>query len=177
MKLLKLIQPFCVNLSSGREDITNFSLDPVNSVIKYSDIVVEEMTSPNYNTVLIQSYLDQNILTLLTVPNPAPTITWTDAITSYAAPISPTPTWQFLWPVSDPITSFSFVQGALISGGPDGSVTITATNIVNGNIVVTLTGYNTPDPGVYSCSILVNEVATAQANLTVEFTSTVHNNT
>ena len=72
MKLLKLIKPFSVALSSGRVDTPIFTLDPENTYIQYSAIVETNEQSINYNVHMIQKYLDDSILTLIEGPDPVP---------------------------------------------------------------------------------------------------------
>ena len=179
MKLLKLIKPFGVVLSTGRTDISTLTLDPGNSVVSYSDIVVEDTKSVQYNKPLIDSYITNGILTILEVADPLPNIivNWADIVFSRVDPHAsqPVASWTADWPVitNVPVTSVVFTQGAYSEDHADGAMssgdlwTLTANTITDGKLRVTINGPGYGSSAVYACQLVVNGV-TVHANATIE---------
>ncbi len=64
IKYLKSAKPYSITLATGRSDFQTikFSDLPNENTILYTDLVVSDPTSINYNEELIQEYIKNNIL-------------------------------------------------------------------------------------------------------------------
>lgn len=192
MKLLKLVLPFSVNLSTGRSDITNFSLSPANSTVPYYDIVVENSSDANYNKLVIDAYISNGVLTILELSDPMPSIVFENYAVSLHYPNTlsyynhpeffPDDPLGFAyvpiqWPITfaGSITSFNFTQDNYIPDMHDStdwgidSFVLTANNMSNGFIDITAVFDPYPKgSGKYQCTATINGKSVS-AVITIEY--------
>lgn len=70
-KYLKYLLPYSTQLSSGRKDVTTIACSP-NQLFDYDTLVIEDRANTNYNKFLIDTYINDNILCLLTIADSGP---------------------------------------------------------------------------------------------------------
>ena len=73
-KYLKSLKPYAITLYTGRTDIpTCLTISPdKNSVLLYDYLVNIDDKSDNFNASLINGYIYNNILTIITIPDIIP---------------------------------------------------------------------------------------------------------
>ena len=144
--------------------------NPLNGVTVYNTDGSLNTTIPLQLPDSSDNYNPRNVL-LMSLPGA--TNIWQDHYTSvmfeFAPPADVQPdgttyTWTDTWPIpiSDPITSFTFIQGSFIEAGidyhPRDQFIVTATTLTSGNINLNVT--NTVRGGSsnakYNCTALVN---------------------
>lgn len=68
-KYLKSLKRFPLALNFGRDDLRTVVINPDDAPLAYSVVVDENEESPTYNKFIIDAYINDNILVIITLPD------------------------------------------------------------------------------------------------------------
>ena len=175
MKKLKLLEPFSVILRTGNTTADILKLTPAYSTVSYNDVVDSDVTSKNYNKLIIDRYIDLGILTIVDdVDNTI--IEITDIVESKTVVgLEQFPgdaaSWQFSWPIyiSSNLTSVVF-NSEFVAASGDNIFIITVADITTTDITFSVTNtnkYNSAN-AIYDTVLTINGV-TVTPTISIEY--------